>query len=71
MNSSNKYNKSFQKKNDYYISPLKTVQEENEEKKFSKKDKFPNNHLNNLNYIKTLLKLKQKIYIINQISFLY
>ena len=60
MNSSNKYNKSFQKKNDYYISPLKTVLEENEEKKFSKNDKFPNSHLNNLNYIKTYSNLDSR-----------
>ena len=39
MSSSYRYNKSFEKKDKYYISPMKTVIEESEEKKKSKKSK--------------------------------
>ena len=56
MTSSYRYNKSFQKKNDYYISPLKTVQEEGDEKNFFKNNISPKK-LHNFNYVKTYSNL--------------
>ena len=52
----NRYNKSFQKKDNYYISPMKTVVEENEEKNNSKNPR----NINYFSYIKTYSNLGSK-----------
>ena len=57
MTSSFRTNTSFKKKSEYYISPLKTVEEEKEEKIFQKNSTLPKN-LSNFNYIKTYSNLE-------------
>ena len=56
MSSSYRYNKSFEKKDKYYISPMKTVIEESEEKKSQKNPR----NINYFSYIKTYSNLGSK-----------